>query len=96
MFTLKIKLKEKQGVFLRIALIALLIWFLISVLQLRIEIGDKQAVLAELTAQINTQQRINEELEGENANDDLYLEQHARDNGLAKPGESIYKEVPGN
>ncbi len=93
---MKIKLKEKQGVFLRIALIALLIWFLISVLQLRIEIGDKQAALAELTAQINTQQRINEELEGENANDDLYLEQHARDNGLAKPGESIYKEVPGN
>lgn len=90
------QLKEKQNVFFRIAVAALLVWVIVSLLQLQIEIGEKRSALADLNAQILTQQRINEELADENANDELYLEQQARNKGLAKPGESIYKEVPGN
>ncbi|MBQ3093569.1 MAG: septum formation initiator family protein [Clostridia bacterium] len=90
------QLKDKQNVFFRIAVAALLVWVIVSLLQLQIEIREKRSALADLNTQILTQKRINEELADENANDELYLEQQARDKGLAKPGESIYKEVPGN
>ena len=90
------QLKEKQNVFFRIAVAALLVWVIVSLLQLQLEISEKRTALADLNTQILTQKRINEELADENANDELYLEQQARNKGLAKPGESIYKEVPGN
>lgn len=93
---MKTGLKEKQNIVFRIAVAALLVWVIVSLFQLQIEISDKRAALADLNAQIVAQQRINEELEGENANDEQYLEQQARNKGLAKPGEIIYKEIPGN
>lgn len=93
---MKTKLGKKQNIFLRIALAAFLAWMVISLVQLQIDIGSKRSVLDDLNTQIANQQRTNEELANENANDDLYLDQQARDRGLAKPGESIYKEVPGS
>lgn len=93
---MKTEFKEKQSIVFRIAVAALLVWVIISLFQLQIDIKDKRAALSELQAQIVAQQRINEELEGENADDAEYLEQQARNKGLAKPGEIIYKEIPGN
>ncbi len=89
-------LKEKQSIVFRIAIAALLVWVIVSLFQLQIEIQDKRVVLDELQAQIIDQQRINDELETKNADDAAYLEQQARNKGLAKPGEIIYKEIPGN
>lgn len=95
-FFMKSTLKNKQSVFFRIALAALLVWVIVSLLQLQIEIKDKRHDLADLNAQIVAQERLNEDLENDSANEDLYLEQQARNKGLAKPGEIIFKEVPGN
>ncbi len=88
--------KEKQNLIFRIAVAALLVWVLVSLFQLQIEIRDKQADLNDLQAQITAQQRINEELETKTANDDEYLEQQARNKDLAKPGDLVFKEIPGN
>lgn len=93
---MKFVLKEKQSVFFRIALAVLLIWLIVSLVQLQIEISAKASELTDLQTQIAVQTRINEELATESANDEIYLEQQARNKGLAKPGESIYKEIPGN
>lgn len=93
---MKTKLKDKQNVFFRIALAALLVWVIVSLLQLQIEINGKRDDLADIQAQIVAQERINEDLANDSVNEDLYLEQQARNKGLAKPGEIIFKEVPGN
>ncbi len=93
---MKFVVKEKQAIFFRIALAVLLIWLIVSLVQLQIEISAKASELTDLQTQIAVQTRINEELATESANDDIYLEQQARNKGLAKPGESIYKEIPGN
>ncbi len=93
---MKTKVKKKHSVILTVALIVLAVWMVISLIQLHTDISDKQTVLADINTQIANQQRANDELASENANDDLYLDQQAHDKGLAKPGESIYKEVPGN
>ena len=93
---MRAEFKEKQSIVFRVAVAALLVWVIISLFQLQIDIKGKRSELSDLQAQIVAQQRINEELEGENADDAEYLEQQARNKGLAKPGEIIYKEIPGN
>ncbi len=93
---MRTEFKEKQNIVFRVAVAALLVWVIVSLFQLQIDIKDKRSALDDLRAQIVAQQRINEELEGENADDAEYLEQQARNKGLAKPGEIIYKEIPGN
>ncbi len=93
---MKTQLKDKQSVFFRIALAALLVWVIVSLLQLQIEINDKRNDLADIQMQIVAQERINEDIASDSENEDLYLEQQARNKGLAKPGEIIFKEVPGN
>lgn len=93
---MKTNLTNKQGVFFRIALAALLVWVIVTLLQSQIEIREKRDDLADINAQIIAQEHINEDLENDAENEDLYLEQQARNKGLAKPGEIIFKEVPGN
>ncbi len=93
---MKPQLKDKQSVSFRIALAALLVWVIVSLLQLQIEINDKRNDLADIQMQIVAQERINEDITSDSENEDLYLEQQARNKGLAKPGEIIFKEVPGN
>ncbi len=93
---MKPRLKDKQSVFFRIALAALLVWVVVSLLQLQVEINGKRDDLADIQMQIVTQERINEDLANDSENEELYLEQQARNKGLAKPGEIIFKEVPGN
>ena len=88
--------KEKQNIIFRIAVAALLVWVLVSLFQLQIEIQDKRNDLNDLQAQITARQLENKELEGKNASDADYLEQQARNKGLAKPGDIIFKEIPGN
>ena len=39
---------------------------------------------------------INEDLENKTQNSEEYLEQQARENGMARPGEQIYQEIPGD
>ena len=93
---MKTNFKDRQSIVFRVAVAALLVWIIVSLFQLQIDIKEKRTALDDLQTQIVAQQHINEELEGENADDAEYLEQQARNKGLAKPGEIIYKEIPGN
>ena len=92
---MKAKQQKKQNIIFKIALGIFFVWMIISLLQLQQEKNNKSTVLAELDAQITSASRLNEELQNDTTNDELYLELQARNKGLAKPGESIYKEVPG-
>ena len=52
--------------------------------------------LRELDAQILSARQINEDLRYRLENPNVYLEQQARKQGLARPGETIVVEVPGD
>ncbi len=88
--------KKHKSLLLRAALITFAVYIVLSIIQLQVDIGAKRAALNDINTQIAAQQRTNEELEDANADSDMYLEQQAHDRGLAKPGESIYKEAPGS
>ena len=40
-------------------------------------------------------QLLNDDLKNKMENYEAYQEQQARENGQARPGETIYKEIPG-
>lgn len=97
---MKIQLKEKQNLFFRIALAAALVFVIVSALQVKSERDIGYDKLEELEIRIVNQQRINDELLEKTAGDGTYLEQlleqQAHNKGYYRPGEIVYKEVPGN
>ncbi|MBR5135140.1 MAG: hypothetical protein IKV35_06035 [Clostridia bacterium] len=90
------KLKKKQSLFFRIALAALLVWIVATLLELTVTAGNEQAKQDEYKDLILAQQRENERLRNENANDEFYLEQQAREKGYSHSGEMIFIETPGS
>ncbi len=89
---MKNKFKEKQGVFFRIALAALLIWCTVSLLQLRVEIAQIRAEVETQTA-TNEQDSADIEAREEDLKNDDNRELYAYDKGYIRPGETVYKEV---
>ncbi len=86
------KLKEKQSLFFRIALIALLIWCSVSLLQLRVEISELRTKVEDQAA-LNEQGKADNEKREEDLKNEDNLELYAYDKGYIRPGETIYKEV---
>lgn len=87
--------QKKKSIFLRIALVAFAVYMVVVLVQLQMEISDRQKDIDSLQAQILQQQRLNEDLQNKVENTDLYLEQQARDDGYVRPGEDVFQEVPG-
>lgn len=88
--------KKKKSILLRVALIAFSIYVVIMMVQLQLELSASQKQLQDVNDKIAAQQRVNEDLETKNQNLDQYLEQEAREQGYAKPGEIIIYEIPGS
>lgn len=88
------KLKKKQSLFFRIALAALLVWIVATLLELTVNAANEQAKKDSYMEQIALQKRKNEDLRNENANDEVYLEEQAREKGYSYPGEIIFIETP--
>ena len=88
--------RKKKSIFLRIALAAFSVYVVVMLVQLQLEINQKQKRIDELDAAISKQTTQNEDLQYQNDNYETYLENKAREEGMARPGETIYKEVPGN
>ena len=87
--------KKRGSIVLRVAVVAFSAYMLVMLAQLRLQIGERQKQIDDLQDSIQYQQQQNEDMQSKSDNYQVYLEQHARERGMAVPGESIYKEAQG-
>lgn len=87
--------KKRGSIVLRVAVVAFSAYMLVMLAQLRLQIGERQKQIDDLQDSIQYQQQQNEDMQSKSDNYQVYLEQHAREQGMAVPGESIYKEAQG-
>lgn len=85
---------RKKGIFVKIAIIALVVYAAVSIIQLQLQIRDSEQRLDALLALQASQLNIKNGLLDQISNRDLYLEQQARLQGMAKPGETVLIEIP--
>ena len=69
---------------------------IVTLIQLQLQISDKKEESASYDKEIVAWTRRKEVAEEKKNNIVYYLEQKAREQGLSKPGESIYVETPGD
>ncbi len=85
--------KGRISIILVLALVALIGYFIITSIQLRMDIKDKENQVSDLSEQIATQDKENEDLEKilNSENESEYLEQYAREElDYIMPGERVY------
>lgn len=90
------KKKRKTSFLLALGAFALAGYFAITLIQLQIQINEKEETLAQVQAQYNEKIAENEELEKvvEDGDEDEYMERIARDSlGMVKPGEKVYYDI---
>ena len=92
---MKAEKKRKKSIFLRLALLAFSIYVIVMLLQLQMELGASQRQLDNYDQEIKNMQLLIDDQKNKMENYESYQEQQARENGQARPGESIYKEIPG-
>ena len=84
---------KKVGLLVKIALLILLAYLIITLVNVRQQIGDAHAAIENLTEQVNDQTQAKTELSNaiENRNDPSYLEDVARDRlGLVAPNDRVF------
>lgn len=84
---------KKVGLLVKIALLILLAYLIITLDNVRQQIGDAHAAIETLTEQVNDQTQANTELSNaiENRNDPSYLEDVARERlGLVAPNDRVF------
>ena len=87
------KNKGRISIVLVLALVALIGYFIINSIQLRMDIKDKTEQVSQLSEQISEQDKANAELEEilDSENESEYLEQYAREElDYVMPGERVY------
>lgn len=84
-----VKKRKKKSIFLRVALAAFSVYVIIMLIQLQLEINNRQKKIAELNTLAEQLSKEIEELEHKNENYEDYLEEKAREN-MARQGETIY------
>ncbi len=85
---------RKKSLLLRIALLALSVYVVISLVQLQLQLDEGQQRLDKLNEQLDEQLDTNVVLLDKLDSYEEYLEQQARKQGMAKPGETILVEIP--
>lgn len=84
---------KKVGLLVKIALLILLAYLIITLVNVRQQIGAAHAAIETLTEQVNDQTQANTELSNaiENRNDPSYLEDVARERlGLVAPNDRVF------
>ena len=88
--------RKKKNILLRIAVVIFSIYVIVTLVQLRLEINRMETEQVDvLKDKITEQKRANENLRRQTENLEEYLEQQAREQGWALPGEVILMEIPG-
>lgn len=90
------KKKRKHSFILTLALVAIFGYFVITLIQLQIEINDKKEQAAQISQQVEDKDLRNKELKKllVNTDEDNYMERVARDVlGYVFPGEKVYYDI---
>ncbi|MBP3434898.1 MAG: hypothetical protein J6K62_01030 [Clostridia bacterium] len=85
---------KKKSVLLRIALLALAVYIVASLVRLRVELNAREQVKQEVLSGVQAKKDQIVVLNDKLSNADNDVEQGVRENGMAKPGETILVEVP--
>lgn len=92
---MKVAFVKKKSLFFRIALVALAVYIVVSLIQLNLQLNEKQQLLNDWIRKTEQQNLLNTDLQSQGENYEDYLEQQAREEqGMAKPGETVLYEVP--
>lgn len=91
----KKRANKKTNWVLRILLIAVAAFLFLKLVQLHVQLEDKQRQLIELNNSINHQTLLNEDLAERAENAEDILEREANDAGLYMPGQQIYQGSAG-
>lgn len=86
---------QKRNWAFRLLLVAVSAFLFIKLVQLHVQMEDKQQQISNLNDSIYKQALINEDLSEQIANADEYLERQANEAGLYLPGQQIYQNVAG-
>lgn len=87
------KQKKKRSLLIRFALILFAGYIVVMLVNLQMQINEKQEVIDTKQAQIREYQNKNADLEEKVNNPDAYLDQVARDGGFVSPNADVYIEV---
>lgn len=85
--------KRSKNVILRVAVIALSVYMVVSLGITASEIAAKESELAAIEKQTEEQHKMNAALKVQTENASAYQEQKAREQGMLKPGETMYIEI---
>lgn len=86
---------KKTNWALRILLVAVAAFLFLKLVQLHVQLEDKQQQLIDLNNSISHQTLINEDLTEQAENAEDILEREANDAGLYLPGQQIYQGSAG-
>lgn len=86
---------KKRSRLLLVAVLVFGVYVAVMLTQLQMELNERQQVLDDVTTQIAEAERLNEDLQDKLENYEKYLEEQVRQQGMARPGEIIFQEIPG-
>ena len=86
---------QKRNWAVRLLLVAFTAFLFVKLVQLHVQMEDKQQQITDLNDSIYKQALINEDLGEQIANADEYLERQANEAGLYLPGQQIYQNAAG-
>ena len=79
---------------LRVAVLAFAVYVVVSIVQMTLQLNAMEEKVAVLNAQAQVVETNKAALEEKIENYSAHLEQQAREQGMAKPGETIFVEIP--
>lgn len=85
---------KKKSVLLRIALLALAAYIVASLVRLRVELNAREQVLDDALNSVQAKEDQIDVLNDKLSNADNDVEQAVREQNMAKPGETVFVEVP--
>ena len=89
------KAKKRPNWVLRLVLVAVAAFLFLKMVQLHVQLDQKEQTLHELTAAEAKQEVLNEALGEQVAHADDFLEQQANENGYFYAGQQIYQSSAG-
>lgn len=87
--------KKKSNWAVRLVLVAVAAFLFLKLVQLHVQMEEKQQLIDQMNDSITKQALINEDLGEQIANAEEYLERQANEAGLCLPGQQIYQNAAG-
>lgn len=86
---------NKRSWLVRILVIAVAAFLFLKLVQIHMQLEEKQNLITAMNESIHRQTLINEDLDEQIENADEYLEREANESGLYMPGQQIYQNAAG-